>query len=655
MRLEGRLYSQLFFYATLFLANVLFCGWLTALSIVLLMGLLNLLVKKWIWNRFPLFGEDSLESLFFGSILGLGLFPLVWTLFALLTKGPTRLVLTIVGLLILLAVPINAKRPASSPEDRSVRPGQILPLVLMTLLLVYFPFKNLGKETESGFAYRAYFGDFLKHCSIINTITYRSIPPENPYFKGTRLRYYWMSYALPSGLLIINNQVEKSTLGFAVTVNLFLLGALFLLIFSSFKKEKRALVLAYFFTLAPVIFLSFEGVYLIGRRISDFNPWHFLRLTAGYNVDGLTRWWWQTPQIDTLLRTLVYTPQAALSLCFFVLYLVLRHRGKSPPFLPLFLLSASLYCNILVGSAFAVFFGFDLIYFVFEQSRTPGFRALLLSRLGYSAVFLTGCLGLLFALGILQTGGNKFILLHLPLKVVPPYLLLNLGVLLVLGFLGALVTWKKEPYLPALLAIGAIMCTFQIQGFPSDISLKLSLVLTIVLTLAAVELFKVLESRRLAWLGVLLLIACLPAGVTSLIDEFNSSDISNKRFTFYLPKEERALLEWARKSLPLDAVVQDYPPARQFDCSIVPTFMARQTYIGDSINGRLFLIPEAAYKTRLDSLKRVFSELPASESELKIAGITHLFWGLAEQKAFGIIPQLKVVRKLQDTYLFEIR
>jgi hypothetical protein len=645
----------LFFYAVLFLANLLFCGWLTAVSMALLVALLNALVKKWIWNRFLFFRENSLESLFFGTILGLGFFSLFWTGVALFVTGSIRLVLIILVLLLFLAIPTQRQKAALVREERAVTTRQALLLALILLLITYFPLINLGKETPAGSAYRAYFADYLKHFAITNALTYRTVPPENPFFKGSKLHYYWIPYALPSTLLTVDHDVEKAVLGFAVTINWLLLSALFMLIHSSWKKEKGSLVFIHFFTLAPVLFLSFEGLYLVGRKFTTFNPFHFLKLATGYNVDGLTRWWWHTPQIDTLLRTLLYTPQAALSLSFFLVYLFLRRKEGCPAFLPPFLLCASLICNILVGSAFLVFYGFDFLYFAFRQGIGQGRGRLFWSRLVHSAAFLAACLGLLFGLGILQKAGGKFSLLHLPLAALPPYLLLNLGLLLILGLLGALLTWKKEPYLPAGLVIGGIICTLQIEGFPSDISLKMSLVLAILLTLAAVELFTHLQSKRLLWLCGLLVVLCLPGAFTALIDEFNSADIHNKRFTFYLPREEKLLLRWARQSLPADAVVQDYPPARQFDSSLIPTFMARQTYVGDSINGRLFFIDAAAYQARIDQLKRVFANLPASENELKEAGVTHLFWGLVEERTFGYIPKLKIVKRLQNTYLFEIQ
>jgi hypothetical protein len=651
----GRISQLVFFYAVLFSADLLFCGWLTAASVALLVALLNALAKKWIWNRFLLFGENSLESLFFGAILGLGLFSLVWTGVALFVTGSLRLVLTILVLLLLLVLPAKRKKTVPLGEERVFTTGHALVLLLILLLITSFPFLNLGKETPAGSAYRAYFADYLKHFAVTNALTYRTVPPENPFFMGSRLHYYWMPYAVPSTLLTVNHDVEKAVLGFAVTINWLLLSALFMLIRSSFKTEKGSAFFSYFFTLAPVLFLSFEGIYLVGKKFTTFNPFHFLKLATGYNVDGLTRWWWHTPQIDTLLRTLLYTPQAALSLSFFVVYLFLRRKEGCPVFLPPFLLCASLFCNILVGSAFIIFYGFDLLYFAFRQGRGQGQGKLFLSRLVYSAAFLAACLGLLFGFGILQKVGSKFSLLHLPLAALPPYLLLNLGMLLILGSLGALLTWKKEPYLPAGLVIGGIICTLQIEGFPSDISLKMSLVLAVLLTLAAVGLFTHLQSKRLFWLSGILLVLCLPGGFSALIDEFNSADIHNKQFTFYLPKEEKLLLRWARQSLPADAVVQDYPPARQFDSSLIPTFLARQTYVGDSINGRLFFTDAAAYQARIDQLKRIFASLPASQNELKEAGITHLFWGLAEEQTFGYVPKLKIVKRLQSTYLFEIQ
>ncbi len=643
----------LFFFGSAFACLGFLTDLASALCVVGLLVILNIVVDKQVWARFAGGAAPILEKLFFGSLLGLGFLSLAWVFLALFSAGRLRALLLIAWLLVLSALP--APRKPRPPAAQSSQPSwrQLLPLVLILMALLYFPFKNLGKLTGSGFAYRAYAADILKHFAITNAVTYAKVPPENPYFKGVTLRYYWTVYALPSIILAGNGDVQKAVLAFSITVDFLLLGALFLLMFSALQGRRR--LAAYFFTLAPVLFLSFEGFYLLFFKLRSFRPLHFLSLTSGYNIDGLTRWWWGTPQIDTLLRTLLYTPQAAMSLGFFVIYLALRKKEDVPLFIPPLLLVFSLFANLLVGCAFAIFHGCDFLYLAVARRRQklscrPLWRQLLLTVL-----LLAAAVAVLALLGIIGQGSNKFLFTPLSARALAPFLFLNLGMLLVIGLAAGLAVLKQEPYLIAALAILAVIGTIRIQGFSNDISLKLSLPLAVILTLAAASGVQRLPERARTWAAALIFALCLPGIFSSVIDIYNSADIGNRRFTFYLPKEEMLMLHWARHALPQDAVVQDYPPARQEDSSNIPTFMARRTYVGDAIHGRLFFISDPAYFQRVKALEPVLADLPARQGELKKAGIQYLFWGASEQQAFHYVPRLKLKKRVRDVYLFEIR
>jgi hypothetical protein len=650
---KERLPHFLCFYLSLFICLAVLTGLATAFYTIFMIVLLNGLIDKHIWIRFPKILDGTLEKLFFGSLLGLGFLSLIWTFFALFLKGRIRSLCLILFLLILASLPTKKKPLQSSPHPPPLRFRHFLPLVLILMVLIYFPFHNLGKETPGGFAYRAYAADILKHLSITNAITYRTVPPENPYFKGAVLHYYWMPYALPSLILTVNGDTQKAVLAFSITIDFLLLGALFVLLFSTLKNKN--IVSAYFLTLAPVLFLSFEGFYLLFFKLHFFRLQNFLPMTTGYNIDGLTRWWWGTPQIDTLLRTLIYTPQAASSLGFFVFYLYLRKKADSPPFMPPLLLIFSLFSNLLVGSAFAIYYGCHFLYRAIGTWKHKSPPGPIGRQLVLTILFLAAAVVILVGLGIIIPSSNKFVFQPLSFAALPPFLFLNLGMLLVIGLAAGLLAIKKEPSLVASLAILIIISTVRIQGFTSDISLKLSLPLAVLFALTTAEGLQRLPDKIRRWAALSCFILVVPGSFSSAIDVYNSADIANRQFTVYLPRAEMLMLRWARQALPQDSVVQDYPAARQGDSSNIPTFMARQTYAGDEINGRLFFIADDAYYQRMEGLKTILADLPARQSDLKKAGIDYLFWGENEQKAFNYVPDMKVAKKIQSVYLFEIR
>ena len=64
--------------------------------------------------------------------------------------------------------------------------------LIATVLILAPAFMHVGKLTESGFAYRAYFnGDFFRNLAVIGSLSHGTIPPANPYVSGFELHYYW--------------------------------------------------------------------------------------------------------------------------------------------------------------------------------------------------------------------------------------------------------------------------------------------------------------------------------------------------------------------------------------------------------------------------------------------------------------------------------
>jgi len=352
---------------------------------------------------------------------------------------------------------------------------------------------------------------------------------------------------------------------------------------------------------------------------------------------------------------MIYTPQAASSLGFFVCYLHLRKKTDSPLFLPPLLLIFSLFSNVLVGSGFAIFYGFHLFYraIITWKKRLP--LKPIRQQFFLTILFLTAAVIILIVLGVVTMSGNTFVFQPLSFRALQPFLFLNLGMLLVIGLAAGLLAVKKEPYLIASLAILVIISTIRFRGFSSDVSLKLSLPLAVILTLATAEWLQRLPGKIRTWTALSVFVLCLPGIFSSAIDVFNSADITNRQFTAYLPRADMLMLKWARRALPQDSVVQDYPAARQADSSNIPTFMARQTYVGDELSGRLFLISDEAYYRRLEDLKTILADLPARQSDLKKAGVDFLFWGENEQKAFRYVPKMKVTKRIQNIYLFEVQ
>ncbi|MCK7521414.1 MAG: hypothetical protein MZV64_28875 [Ignavibacteriales bacterium] len=99
-----------------------------------------------------------------------------------------------------------------------------------------------------------------------------------------------------------------------------------------------------------------RGFYLWAFR-ARFSFSSYFRIGRDINIDGLTRWFWQLPGIDTLLRTLLFTPQHLLSLAFLLLFLYTLSRERARPWALSFCLAASLAASFFIGGILLLSWG----------------------------------------------------------------------------------------------------------------------------------------------------------------------------------------------------------------------------------------------------------------------------------------------------------
>ena len=208
----------------------------------------------------------------------------------------------------------------------------------------------------------------------------------------------------------------------------------------------------------------------------------------------------------------------------------------------------------------------------------------------------------------------------------------------------------------SILLLVFIIC-LRVDGYEGDISMKFAsilMILMVVSTAGSLNRWK----RSFRWIFLVLLVLLLPGLWTAGLDIANASDITNRRFTYYLPTEEAAVLNWGKRNLPADAVVQNFPPARmdnqEGNISVVPTFMNRSTAVGDWQNGRAFLISDADYYGRIDLLKGYHSDVDTHKAEIRQLGIQYLFWGQPETQYFHYTPHLKRLFSRGNTILFSL-
>jgi len=639
-------YPELCFYGCLFLGNLFFAGFKPAALTVVLLGLGNNCLKSTVGK--VLEGASAMTSLVVRSLLSLGLFPFVWLAGRLLAgKKALWLVGPLLILGFLFSLRQNGFRKVSGKQDY----GEALLALLLVIVLTWLPFSKIGFPLDEKYAYRAYFSsDYLKHYAVVEALNEGSMPPPNLYFKGEALHYYWLPYAGPAFLSQLAGSTAKAVLAFSFTVNFLFIFMLLKLAGRMFPRRRELPLLAVLLVLTP----SLEGFYLWAARF-HFSFGAYFEAGRGYNIDGLTRWLWGLPQIDTLLRALLYTPQHLLSLAFLVLFLYFFSSEKERPLILSLCLALSLAASFFVGGI--LLFSWCLYWFGREGVRLVRGKPFS-GTLGMAFVqyFIPPAivLGLSLALKMVTlSGGGVFFKVLTPRQMII-LLGLNMGFLIIGGLAGLLLSrFPRRPFCLTLLIVSLIFVLFvRIENFESDISLKAGLVTILLLALFT----GYIRQHRLTgnFFIPLVCLVILPGLLTLVLDIRNSADIRNSRFTSTVSFEEMRMMGWIRNHIPADQTVQNFPPARTWNLSAIPAFSGHQMLIGDRMHGQIFQVGVEVYNKRIEALGRAMSSLPSSREELYEMGVDYLLWGEDEARYFKYTPDLPVARRMGRTVLFSL-
>jgi len=580
-----------------------------------------------------------------------------------------------------------------------------LALLLVAAALTFEPLANLGKKTPSGYAYRKYFtGDFLKQVAITAELSRGELPPQNPWFTGETLHYYWGYFILPTSfhrLIGLNFSIKN-----LIVLSILLTDVFFLfMLFSTLRLFTTGQVAPFLAVLVGITSYSYEGVYLWWELPGPFVS--FLEQARAYNMDAVTRWLWGEPQMDGLFRSLLYSPQhlQALTLllaviAIFTLGNVLRSFSLS--LVTGLMVGVSVGYSVFVGLFIALWYGLCLgiqllgfltgRFITAPPPTTPGApRGTLplnnwspmeaqsrgVPRQYLSSFLLSGCLAgflvvLYYSLGMFVSDPDTGLMIYTgrALKTYGPLVfLMNYGPPSIFGILGLLLIWKKRGsasaglpsspllYLFLLLFLAVtVVCTVALKGFLSDVSLKLGLVILISLLFFSAIFLEFLERKwpRPAFYLLLSLIAG-PALLTVLIDRDHLADIYNEKFTLYVSEEDMQAATWIKTHLPDRAIVQSSSP--EFEVTpftLIPVLGERRTAVGDKFYARIFQVPQSAVNRRKKDIARLFEtdSLAEAMEVLKKYQINYLYLGEWEKETypFGVQKFYSFPRLFEKVY-----
>ncbi|MCI0607049.1 DUF2298 domain-containing protein [bacterium] len=513
--------------------------------------------------------------------------------------------------------------------------------LLAAVAVTAWPLLHVGTRITEGYAFRAYFNaDYFKHLGITGTLSQSGIPPLNPYLSGSTLHYYWFFYVLPAywNKLFTTYPAEFMMIQFTFAGSLMFVASLFAVLRQLIRSQRVLGIMLTVFLFAG----SYEGLYAIYHLRSKSLPiGHFSDL----NIDAITRWFWRTPQIDTMFRALLYAPQHLLVLT--VMLMALLHKKEETTLGSRLFLMGLIFSTLgfaaIIG---AVFIAGSLLFLLLAFLKEPRAKA--------KELLLTGLVGALFLfvyfpfLHMFKLGAGEwsFGLVATVWQTLPQYLLLNWGALLFLGVSGILFSVRDFPVrFCVFYLLLSVLCMQFVQNRMggSEVTLKLGYVCNVCLLLLTAG-FLARYEKRFGIILAIVLPLILPASITLFMDVYNSQDVHNQRFTTVIPQEDAEVYGWMRENLQPQSVVQYYSISRETELvSPIPSFAHRMVYVGDKFHAKAFQVDEQEVARRENVVWALFHRNGTRAHSLaRKEGIQYLFVSAAEssvsESRYQLVP-----------------
>jgi hypothetical protein len=524
-------------------------------------------------------------------------------------------------------------------------------LLLLVALVVAPVLANVGRIDRGDLAYRAYFfADLFAHMSVVGELEKQTIPTVNPYLSSEALPYYWTYFTFPTVFSMLQPALAVDR---GLLLQQLIGAALFTLTWYLSTRALGASALASAIGWATVIAAtSYEGIALIGYLWQRDVPFHAIR---DYNVDALTRWWWDAPSADGLHRLFWYTPQHGTAITAGLLALVTFALARDANGLRrgLFdglLLGAALMCSSFNGGMLVIWYALTEIATLVrgrghDLVRWVGAR-------GVAAALVVAGMGLLVGLGMIQHSANVAVVRWNTRLLAEPFWLavMTLGAAPLVAAIG----WPRlcRQASRACLALGVlaavcllILMFVELKYHPNTYvpfrTLHMLYLVCAVWMAFAVDTWEAWRrpARAAMWAITAVLVAlALP---TVALDWYNTRDIRNVdpnpggfAWTVRIGPADQAALNWIRRTLPVDAIVQTDAETRgRATWALIPALARRRLATGLG----LFEPDQTRFEPNMRRIRRLFATPDVAEAHgyCRRLGIQYLYVGDVERTAYG--------------------
>ncbi len=544
----------------------------------------------------------------------------------------------------------------------------LLTIISITALFTVIPQSRIAAPKENTYIVRAYFvPDYLKHVALSAEISKGDMPPDNPFVTGNKLHYYWIYYLFPAfgyNLLSRHGSLLRLNIFSNLLANIFLIFSIYAFSKKYMKSITKKSVLIFAFIFAS----SYEGIlYLLESLKSKAD---ILSNFINYNIDGLTRWRYGQPQIDTIYRSFLYTPQQQIGFAGLLIFIfLLTEKGRKTasnsniiiiPVITGIVLGYNFFCGLYMALWFFVIYPIFLC--IKERNILEIIKRQALSFIVFIIfpVFYKILDMLLESRNPLLIGFN----IYRPFNMIMIFLInfswLWIPVVFFCCFPIIKSIKKKRAdididmikFISMILLAVSLIFFIQIRGFEADMGLKIGQVLNIILFAGFLYLCSMLK-RRILFLCFILLF--IPGLMTSIIDFANSCDIKNApgMFLTFFRAEDICAMRHIKENINKDAVIQALPERDDKRASIIPVFGERRTALADEMHSKIYMLDEMdIYEKRKEKIYEMFyaDEMEDVYHIAEEYGIDYLFVGTKERDIPEIVENLDRFPKAYEGY-----
>ena len=601
------------------------------------------------------------DMVFIGATLGIAISSLcvavVEYLFAanVLYQSLTLIMFSLLVKLCKITVPVKAGLRSLEDSHRSL----LAVFLFVTAAALAVPYASFGEPTAKGMAFNELHKTDLLHHMVTLIELQKGIPPQNPYFAGESLHYFWLAHVLPSFAWGLSGEVIQPRDVIVLTSLLYALLFMGVLLLFLRRFYSDASIIRWLMVFVVVAY-GYNSIFVAARWIVQLVPNDTFLSGALWQKLFVDNWGQQyTGYSHGWFRSFLVEPHTTLALSAVLSAIAIsKQNGFFPTtfraaLVQAILLTLSLTMDAFLGMMVILSYG---IFSVYQFVRFKDRRTRIRKSLAIHSAIGIFILGFMFLSKMVILGHRSLAVVPYTTMMLlsPLVLLIDYGPMFVLGMVGLFVFLKKpgedeSGWFLVVLTFVAVFFMFFVR-YPdvgTQVFRKSGIVLRIaLLVFSGAALQRLRGSPKSGIYRYVLVASVLLAAPSLIVDVSRISTFDKKEEnTYYVNQEDYDAYAWMKQNTAPTDVIQDLPTG----ISNIPAFAQRRTALGDWVHAENYQVgTDRVLDRHKDIFRALFmgKDIHEAVRVMNKYHIQYLYLGTVAAKAltagaiekFGVFP-----------------